>query len=249
MKLGIVTPQIWSKSFEELMEYMKRHDLVLEVVLPPSKILVECSLFDLVDRIMDFTDLKVTAMRIPEILFKDHWISSVFEKILMAADELNCRYLVSRPPRKDRGNTIFSEELTELLLNYKKTICWDSCFTEKRFLHSFDAAKQFIGGFVGAPFGLSYTFSRVGDVSVNEILEHSGYIKLVHVQNMDPSGRPIPIFRPEGILNIYNLLADLIKGGYNGLIMLEYPRQYMNSYIDDLVRAKQYIIRILEKKP
>jgi len=249
MKLGIVTPQIWSKSFEELMECVKRRDLVLEVVLPPSKKLMECSLFDLVDRVTDFTDLKVVAMRVPEILFKDRWISDVFEKVLMAADELGCRYLVSKPPRKDGGNTVFSDELTDLLLNYKKTICWDNCFTEKRFLHSFDAAKRFIGRFVGVPFGLSYTFSRVNDVSVNEILEHSGYIKLIHVQNIDLSGRPIPIFRPEGVLNIYDLLANLVKGGYNGVIMLEYPRQYMNSYVDDLIRAKQYIIRILEKKP
>lgn len=251
MILGVVSPSPFSRKFKQFVELVYDEDIVIELKFTNLTKFMEISIIDLVDLSDYFDVLKIEALKFPHLdnIVKDEF-KELVEKGILIADDIGAKFLII-PYSAINFRTLkdIIKEVYEELIEYRKVMCFElkfSNFTEIRSIINF--MEYLDKEYSPSPFALSYDIgSSRGRPILNDIYDLISSLRVIHVCNFTESNERIPLFIPYGEVNPYELLDFLLESRYTDYLFLHYDERFMNTYVNDISRVRQYIISYFER--
>ena len=251
MILGVVSPNLFSEEFKRFVELVRDEDVVVELKFTSLTEFTQVSVIDLVD-LSDYLDLlDVKALRFPLLDSASvNEFKELIEKGILIADDVDAKFLVvpcSIVEFQSLSDVI--KEVYEELVEYRKVMCFEPKLSDFTTIKSITDFMEYLSEeYSPSPFALSYDLgSSRGRPILNDIFDLMSSLRIIHVCNFTKGNERAPLFRPYGEVNPYELLDFLLESRYVDHLFLHYDKKFIDMYVSDVSRIKQYIISYFER--
>ncbi|RLE78224.1 MAG: hypothetical protein DRJ56_00610 [Thermoprotei archaeon] len=244
MILGVVSPRLDEERLSQFVDLVAGEDLVVELNLSDRRQFIEASPVSLVEFSDYLDELSVGLLRIPPL---DLGLVDELDRAIMVADDLGARAIVvPYDPESEELARLAVDSTYDALLEYDETLCFEPRKAVRGLVDHVRALMEALEDeYSPLPVMLSYdVWSLEG--SLADLLDLMEYVGVIHACAVSAEGRR-PIFSQPSQLNPYELLDLLVEVNYVGYFVLHYDEKFMDAYVGDANRVKEYVLSRFER--